>query len=496
MLEIEFGAADLSLGALAELAKGPVRGRYSAEALQRIAQGREIVERTLASGAEVYGATTGIGSQKDVSVDAGQLAKFGNRMIISEATLAPGADFSDAVVRGALLVLCNNFAHGCSGVRVELANALLQMLQQPTLPRVVRDCAFGVADLTPLSQLALPLLGRVLPLGASQRGTPRLQLAPKESVSLIDNNAFAVAEAALVLSDVKKLLAVFDLAAALACEGFRAGLAPHQQPAAGGERSHGQVLARQHLLWLLEGSALHQPDAARFLQDPLSFRGITQVHGAAYEVLEWATTQVELELNAATDNPLVDLQGERLWTSASMISVLPPLALDTLRQALTKVAVTSHERSLKLQSPAFSHLPVGLAAEGAADGGILSINLHYIGAARLGALTATAAPVTLLYIGHTADSVEDVSTLFPLSVSQTAALVELAWQIATLEIVVAVWAIARRGIEVQQLGQGVRAAYQQLVDDLHIGEEGERIFDLATLCAKVRAPGFVPHAPA
>ena len=295
-----------------------------------------------------------------------------------------------------------------------------------------------------------------------------------------------------MLRDARDLLLTFDLAAAVACEGFRAGLEPHTR--SGGTTAAGAGAARANLFDLLEGSGLHAPGAARFLQDPLSFRGITQIHGAAYETLDWATRQVEAEINAAVDNPLVDLAREALCVSASMISMLPVLAIDSLRQALAKVTVTSHERSLKLQSPAFSGLPVGLAADGAADGGILSLNLHYIGAARLGTLTATAAPVLLTYIGHTADGVEDVSTLLPLSVTQTRAAIAGAFELAVLEMIVAVWAIARRGLPPSTLGRGPRVVHDALLPMLHIGEEGVRIFDFAAIVTRVQESRLVDAA--
>lgn len=313
-----------------------------------------------------------------------------------------------------------------------------------------------------------------------------MTLAPKESVSLIDNNSFALAETAFVLRDARCLLNAFDMAAATSCEGLRAGMAPHRENAAGGWRSEGQARARNHLLGLLRGSSLEDARSARFLQDPLSFRGITQIHGAAYEALDWAVKQVEAEMNGATDNPLVDLESESLVTSASMICLLPALALDCLRQALAKVAVTSHERSLKVQSPPFSALPVGLSADDAADGGILSINLHYIGAARLGTLSAAASPVFLHYIGHTADGVEDVSTLLPLAATQTRTVIDRAWELVALEMIVGVWAIDRRKLPHGRLGPGPRRIVEAILPDLHIGSEGVRIFDLAHIVTKVR----------
>jgi histidine ammonia-lyase len=169
-----------------------------------------------------------------------------------------------------------------------------------------------------------------------------------------------------------------------------------------------------------------------------------------------------------------------------MVSLLPALSMDALRQALAKAAVQSMERGLKLQSPPFSGLPVGLSEEGAADGGILSINLNYIGAARMGSLMAAAAPVVLQYVGHTADGVEDVTSLMPLSVSQTDVVVDRAWEIVALEMAIAVWAMARRRLSLGEVGEGPRRVYAALLPLLHIGAEGRRIFDMKKIIALVR----------
>jgi histidine ammonia-lyase len=129
---------------------------------------------------------------------------------------------------------------------------------------------------------------------------------------------------------------------------------------------------------------------------------------------------------------------------------------------------------------------VGLAAEGAADGGVLSLNLNYIGSARMGSLMAAAAPVFLHYIGHTADGVEDVTSLLPLSVTQTKTVIDRAWEAAALEMAIAVWAIARRGIASSDLGEGPQRVYQSLLPLLHIGEEGNHVFNMRQIVAAVR----------
>src|SRR5258707_15085729 len=102
-----------------------------------------------------------------------------------------------------------------------------------------------------------------------------------------------------------------------------------------------------------------------------------------------------------------------------MVSLLPALAMDSLRQALAKASVQSMERALKLQSPPFTGLPGGLAAEDAADGGILSLNLTYIGPARMGSPRAAAPPVIPHYVGHTAAGVAAGTSLRPPSTTQT-----------------------------------------------------------------------------
>jgi histidine ammonia-lyase len=309
-------------------------------------------------------------------------------------------------------------------------------------------------------------------------------------VSLIDNNSFALGHGALVLMEVERLLGAFDLASAAALEGLRGGMNPHSSSASGDRPGVGHARSRQNLLNAMQGSALHLPGRARFLQDPLSFRSITQIHGAAHEAWLWAKQQFEAEINSSVDNPLVDLQTGELLTSSSMISLLPVLSMDCLRQALGKVAIESTERAIKLQSPPFSGLPVGLSEDDAPDGGVLSINLNYIGAARMGTLLACAAPVLLHYVGHTADGVEDISTLTPLSVAQTESLMVRAWEIVSLEMAIAVWAIARRKLPVSDLGAGVRKIYQTIRPLLPIGEEGTRVFDLSRIVTVVKSDRF------
>jgi histidine ammonia-lyase len=490
---VELDGTGLSIERLCALAADSAAVTLSADAWQRIRRGRSIAERALADGESIYGTTTGVGSQKDTAVGAGGIDRFGDRTIISEATDYPGPAFAPGVVRAALIVLLNNMATGRTGVRAQLVERLLALYGTGRLPTVRQDTANGIADLTPLSQLSLAVLGLALH-GDEPIFPMRFHLAPKEAVSLINNNAFALAHGAAVLVDAERLLGAFDLAGAMSLEGLRGGVIAQTGSAAGGFRGPGQELSRARVLGALQGSALYQPGAARFLQDPMSFRCISQINGAAYDAWLWAKSHFEAEINSASDNPLVDLELGQLITSGCMASLSPVLSMDTLRQALAKTAVQSFERGLRLQSPPFSGLPVGLAADGAPDGGVVATNLHYIGSARLGTLTAAAAPVLLNYAGHMSDSVEDITSLTPLSVAQTATVVARAWELAALELTVGVWAVNRRGLDPALLGRGPRQVYSTIRPLLPIGEEGTRLIDMTPIIHAVRSGGLLERA--
>ena len=218
-----FDGQGLSIARIAELSRSAGVVDLSPQAWERVTASRAIVERHIAAGATIYGTNTGIGSQKDVEVADENLADFSNRMIVSEASDFPGPPIPDPAVRAALVVLINMVAAGRTGMRPALVQRLLQLYAAPRMPTVRADTAFGTADLTPLSQLSLALLGKSLDDRAPVLPTP-FDLAPKESVSLIDNNSFALGDGALVLSQVERLLGAFDLAAAAALEGFRGGL--------------------------------------------------------------------------------------------------------------------------------------------------------------------------------------------------------------------------------------------------------------------------------
>ena len=446
------------------------------------AHGRACVEESLRGGGSVYGVTTGVGSQKEYALAQDELASFNRRLLVAHATVASREALSPMVVKAALVVQLNQFVTGASGIRPAVIRELLERFNAGAIPTANLGASVGASDLVPLAQMALALLGVANPLESRHSDetghSPRLALSAKEALSLMNSNAVSLGHGALVLLRARKLLRGFDLAAALALEGFRgnpsivddAVIVAHPQP--------GQAIATAHIRRLLEASALWAPDAPRNLQDPLSFRCAPQVHGAVYSALEWIWQSWELEMNMVQDNPVVDLAGGRLVSHGNMDGTLLTLGMDTLRAALATAVDISAQRLHKLHWPAFSGLPSGLAHSAGPLGGVQFLNLSHIAEAHAAMVRARARPALLSYQGQLADGVEDHATLLPLSVSETDALIDAAWVVQALELTVAAWAVRRRGLTAPDLGRGLRRVFAEIEPRLPIGREGDEVFDL------------------
>lgn len=476
----------LSLDEVVALAVNGAQATVSEEARTRIAAGREVVEAIVRSGKPAYGITTGVGSQKEAAVGPGELAAFNRRLLAAHATRVPGPVLDSAVVRAALAIQLNLFATGSSGVRPQLVDRLLWHLNNDRLPTVDASGSVGASDLVPLAQLALGVL----------EDAPETAFEPgaKEALSLMNSNAISLGQGALCLVAARRFMATMDLAAAMALEGLRGNLTSLSPAVGRAHRRHGQNASAARLRGLLDGSALWQPGAARFLQDPLSFRCVAQIHGVGYEALANAERIWRVELNATTDNPLIDLETGTAISHGNMDSTALTAAVDPVRQILAKICDLSGERLHKQHWPAFSGLPVGLASETGAMGGVQFLNLSHIAASLIASARMWAQPVLLTSVGQLADGVEDTAGLAMHAVSDLARLLDAAYKVATIELTIGCWAIKRRDLPVDGLGRGVASAFTRLEPLLPIGREGETPFSLSPLVDLVANGDLVEEA--
>jgi histidine ammonia-lyase len=447
----------LTLDEVVRVARGGERVELAAEATARLREGRALVERTVERGAPVYGLSTGVGARKKVAVAREELPAF-NRAMIANHRVGTGPDAPEEVVRATMLRLANGWARGTAGVRPELAEHLVAALNEGELPRVRLLGSVGQADLPALADLAHGLFADA-------------ELQAKEGLALLNSNAFSTALAALALADVERLLDALDVAAALELEAFAANLTLLHPAVAEGRPYPGLRFALERLRALLEGSSLWEAGAARNLQDPLTFRCLPQVHGAARDALAFARAQLEIELNASQENPLLLLAEDRI-VSVGNFDVLPlAAALDFLRIAIAPALTSACERTEKLLQEPLTGLPDGLAPRQ----GLAENSLAELGVAAQ-ALTAEARllaqPVSFELVTSThAEGIEDRMTMAPLAARRLAEMVALAERLLAIELVIASQAIDLR--RPARLGAATEKAHGLVRGRIPFMDEGE-----------------------
>jgi len=438
--------ADLTIDEVVRVAREGARVELAPGSGDQVRRGREVVEQALARGDDVYGLTTGVGVHKQASPDPGELAAF-NRRLLGSHRVGQGPPYADDVVRAAMVRLVNGFARGTSGVRPELVEPLLHALNEGAAPEVRTLGSIGQADLPANADLAFALFADI-------------ELAAGEGLALLDHNAFSTGHAALGAADARRLLDTLDVAGALDLEAFAVNLSVLHPAIVAARPYPGLATTVDRLRGLLAGSYLWDEGAARNLQDPLSFRTLPQVHGAARDALAFVERQLTIELNASQENPLVVLEEGRL-VSVGNFDVLPlGAALDFLRVALAPVLSAACERTVKLLQAALTGLPDGPAARaGLADSALSELAVPAQALTAEARLLAQPVSVETGSATHHA-GIEDRMTLAPLGARRLQELVVLGERLVAIELTVSAQAIDLRGRP--QLGAGTGPAYEQV----------------------------------
>jgi histidine ammonia-lyase len=288
-------------------------------------------------------------------------------------------------------------------------------------------------------------------------------LGPKDGLSLISSNAATIAAAALCLMDVEAALDALDLSAALACEGFRANLSPLEPRMQRARPAPGQVEAAERLSRCLDGSALWQPGAARRVQDPLSFRCLAQVHGAARAAWNHARDQIELELNCAADSPLVLDDGQVLSNGNFHVPALS-IALEALGLAMAQCASLCVERSMKQLSPAMSELPLHLTRHGPAHSGFATV--QKTNTSLYNRIRHLANPTCLDFL-PVSERIEDHATMAMNVVEKTSSMVAPLTALAAIDALLGAQAVDLREPSPRAaLGRGAKRLYDALRADV------------------------------
>jgi histidine ammonia-lyase len=417
--------------------------RLSSEAVERIRRGSEIVRDLIAAGERVYGLTTGVGALRGVDQTPEDVERY-SRLTIQAHCTGHGPPLPDVVVRAAMVHRVNALARGRAMVRPQVAEAYLDALNDGFTPLVHSIGSVGQSDLPAMAEIASGLLDR------------GLRLEPGEALAMLNANSLSVGHGAVALDGARNLLDALDVVAALSLEGFAGNPSVLHSDVAVARpyRGLGDTIAR--LRHLLDGSYIWQPDAPRHLQDPLSFRCIPQVHGAARDALEFATGQLEIELNSSGDNPMLVPSEGRLISVGNFDITPVAAAFDFFRISLGQLLTMACERVQKHLAQQFSGIATGLRAVDSPDDVLALIGG---GASALAAeARLLAGPVSLdLPTSTIAGGIEDHMTMAPLGARRLAEMVSLGTRLAAVELVAAAQAVDLRAVG--PLGRGTVTAH-------------------------------------
>jgi histidine ammonia-lyase len=355
----------------------------SDRAKERMRAAREVVERAAANPERTYGVNTGFGRLVTQTIPAELADELQIRLLRSHAC-GVGEPYPDEIVRAALLLRANALATGCCGTRVEVAELLVECLNRGVLPRVPSRGSVGASgDLAPLAHLALPLIGEgeawvegeLVPGGdALERvGLEPLALRAKEGLSLINGTQFMAAFGALGVVRARRLAAAADISCALSVEALQGSMQGFRPEIQELRPLRGQGEAAANVLLLLEGSTVMESHRwCGRVQDAYSLRCAPQVHGAARDLLRYVEETVSVELNAATDNPIVLADAGEIISAGNFHGQPIAFALDVLAMAVSELANISERRTERLVNPTLSEgLPAFLAPNGGLNSGFM-----------------------------------------------------------------------------------------------------------------------------
>src|SRR5262245_16050169 len=350
-------------------------------ARDRMTAARELLESI--RGDHTYGVNTGFGKFVSEQVPEELTEELQLRLLRSHAC-GVGEPYPDDVVRAAMLLRANAIAKGYSGARVETVELLLAVLAKGIVPYVPARGSVGASgDLAPLAHLALPLVGEGEAFVDGERlqgadalaaaGLKPVHLQAKEGLSLINGTQFMCAMAALALVRARRLVTAADIACAMSLEALQGSLTSFH-PAIHAARPHaGQVVSAANVRTLLEGSAILESHRwCDKVQDAYSLRCAAQVHGASRDLLDYVDRTIAIELNAATDNPLVLLDEHEIVSNGNFHGQPVAFALDSLVVAVAELANISERRVERMVNPSLSDgLPAFLTREGGINSGMM-----------------------------------------------------------------------------------------------------------------------------
>jgi histidine ammonia-lyase len=419
------------------------------EARERIAVSRACIEQIVAEGRTVYGVTTGFGRLANVRINPDDVQQLQRNLVRSHA-MGVGEPFSQEVVRGMLLLRAQSLSLGYSGIRLEVIELLLALLNHGIHPVIPSQGSVGASgDLAPLAHMALTLIGEgkvavgdaVLPAAGAleEVGLSPVVLQAKEGLALINGTQAMTAIGALTVFDGLELATAADIAAAMSLEALKGSRTPFDRRVTRVRPHPGAAISAANVLSISDNSPIHASHAeCDKIQDAYSLRCVPQVHGASRDALMHAAEVITREINAVTDNPLVFAADDEVLSAGNFHGQPIALVMDYAKIAIAELANISERRTEHMMDPAVSGLPAFLSHHGGLHSGLMIS--QYTAASLVSENKVLAHPASVDSIPTSANQ-EDHVSMGTTSARQAAMILENARWVVAIEVLSATQAL-------------------------------------------------------
>ncbi|MDD4833969.1 MAG: histidine ammonia-lyase [Lutispora sp.] len=472
----------------------------SEEAIFKIKKSREYVDNLVEKEVVVYGITTGFGKFSDTYISKEDTKALQRNLIVSHAC-SMGNPLSEETVRGVMILRANALAKGNSGIRLETVNTLLEMLNKRVHPIIPEKGSLGASgDLAPLANMVLVMLGEGEAIYKGERmsgkeamkkaGIDTVELTSKEGLALINGTPVMTAIGALAVYDSLNIIKTADIIASMTLEALKGITDAFDERVHKARGQIGQMMTARNVLRITKGSSLTSLQGELRVQDAYTLRCIPQIHGASRDAISYVRDIIAIELNAATDNPLIFSEDDKVISGGNFHGQPIALAMDFLGIAVSELANVSERRIERLVNPQLNDLPAFLTKKGGLNSGFMIT--QYAAASMVSENKILAHPASVDSIPSSANQ-EDHVSMGTTAAKKARLILDNVEKVLAIEAFAASQAISFR--EDAVLGKGTAKVYEEIRKNVPPVENDRIMYvDMDRLDAMVKAGAFVKAA--
>jgi histidine ammonia-lyase len=451
---VELKGHSLTLNTVKEIIKKGKVVSASKESLAIAQKSRDAVDKIVAEGKVVYGINTGFGKFSDVPINQNDVRELQINLIRSHAC-GVGEPFPKIVSKVMLLLRANALLKGYSGIRPVVIERLLEFFNKDIIPVIPQQGSLGASgDLAPLSHLVLPLVGegevfyqdKRMPAGEALflEGISPLTLEAKEGLALINGTQAMTAMGVVGYLEAENLASQAELIASLSLESHKGIIDAFSEEIHIARGYQQQVDTAARIRGYLKDSKLTTRQGEIRVQDAYSLRCIPQVHGASWQALDYVKEKLEIEINAATDNPLIFHDGDMVVSGGNFHGQPIAFAMDFMKIAVAELANISERRIERLVNPQLNDLPPFLSPEPGLQSGAMI--LQYSAASLVSENKTLAHPASVDSIPSSANQ-EDHVSMGTIGSRHAYQIIQNARRVMAIELMCALQALEYRGVE-------------------------------------------------